>query len=442
MKEIYNSFTYKAFLLMLGESFLNSLGWYFTIIGPCLVYGLTIVIANYFSLNHLHTTIITFSILQALVFFISLKYNIGDYLSTEWEKLQNATTLLEKEKEEMTMEYESRLCSLKSKEERLHMLLNTKSPFKEVASMHADVESLVFTDSANWLKYKPHPALTSAEEVKRMKKLYNQILKKSKEIEYKYEFILSTFPEIEEYVNNDQELLWIAEHFSYSEIDNLRDRRKDYLSEEEYRRLSEDQRSQLALDRYVQNRSKSKWQIGRDYEMCCAFHLIGKGYLVEMHGIKYQREDLGRDLIAIKQIGGLFGNEILIIQCKNWSPEHEIHENIIMQLFGTTIEYQLSHESLKSKITPVLMIPPYSRISKMALSFANKLNIKIERVPFSEFPRIKCNVNNGQKIYHLPFDQQYDRTEIKLKDEFFAHTVAEATSHGFRRAQKHNFRPF
>ena len=50
------------------------------------------------------------------------------------------------------------------------------------------------------------------------------------------------------------------------------------------------------------------------------------------------------------------------------------------------------------------------------------------------FPRIKCNVNNNEKIYHLPFDQQYDRTKIENHNEFYAYTVKESVDAGFRRA--------
>jgi hypothetical protein len=50
---------------------------------------------------------------------------------------------------------------------------------------------------------------------------------------------------------------------------------------------------------------------------------------------------------------------------------------------------------------------------------------------------IKCNINNGNKIYHLPFDQQYWRTVIDKPGEFYAITVKEATKAGFRRAFKH-----
>ena len=60
------------------------------------------------------------------------------------------------------------------------------------------------------------------------------------------------------------------------------------------------------------------------------------------------------------------------------------------------------------------------------------------------YPMIKCNINQAtkEKIYHLPFDQQYDRTKIvPTLGEFYAQSVAEAESKGFRRAWRHT-RPF
>ena len=49
---------------------------------------------------------------------------------------------------------------------------------------------------------------------------------------------------------------------------------------------------------------------------------------------------------------------------------------------------------------------------------------------------IKCNISKtGEKIYHLPFDQQYDRVEISPnKGECYVYTVKEAEDRGFRRA--------
>ena len=247
---------------------------------------------------------------------------------------------------------------------------------------------------------------------------------------------MNAFPEILEYVQSDDELLSIGEHYSYSDLETLRDYRRDYLSNEEYLRLSEDEKSQLALDRYMASQ-KSKWEIGRDYEMSCAMQMRQRGYTVELHGIKYRREDLGRDLIATRRIGGLLGNEVMIIQCKNWSKDRIIHENVMFQLFGTSVEFEICNNNINQEIIPVLMIPPHCSISPMALKVAKKLKILIERIPFKEFPRIKCNINHGERIYHLPFDQLYDRAEIKLPGEFYAWNVAEATHKGFRRAKRH-----
>lgn len=71
-----------------------------------------------------------------------------------------------------------------------------------------------------------------------------------------------------------------------------------------------------------------------------------------------------------------------------------------------------------------------------------KFDVKvIANRDFEEFPRIKCNINRDEfgsetKIYHLPMDQQYDRTKITKEGEFFAFTVEEAVKKGFRRAYK------
>jgi ATP synthase F1 gamma subunit len=77
-------------------------------------------------------------------------------------------------------------------------------------------------------------------------------------------------------------------------------------------------------------------------------------------------------------------------------------------------------------------------IGKKAKEFANKLGVMYKEWLMGEYPMIKCNINNSEKIYHLPFDQQYWRTIIEPeKGEFYAMTVKEATQAGFRRAFKH-----
>lgn len=77
---------------------------------------------------------------------------------------------------------------------------------------------------------------------------------------------------------------------------------RDYLSKEEYNSLSTVERNQLALDRYKASHKKSKWQIGRDYELYIGYRYSQSGYSVDYFGSYMGLEDLGRDLICKKVI--------------------------------------------------------------------------------------------------------------------------------------------
>jgi hypothetical protein len=80
-----------------------------------------------------------------------------------------------------------------------------------------------------------------------------------------------------------------------------------------------------------------------------------------------------------------------------------------------------------------------TKLSDTAKSFAESLGIEgHEEVPLEIYPLIKCNINRRtkEKIYHLPFDQQYDNIVIDPPEEFIALTVDEAEKAGFRRAFK------
>lgn len=396
-------------------------------------------------------TLICFGTIQILFFLYTLKDKFEEQNKKIAEDLSKAKIkfeeekreslhLLEKERTNFYNECFDKNAKLIEREKQIRSLLNSKSPFKDCTIITTDMELSIFNESIRYLKYKTRPAIKAEQIVRDLKKEYKTLCLKYKELEYKVDYIINTFPKISEYFDSDEDLISMGESFSYEELEDNRDRRKDYLSEEEYRSLNDSEKSQLALDRYIHSRSKTKWQIGRDYEMCCAFQLQNKGYMVELHGIKYLKNDLGRDLIASRNIGGLFGSQVYIIQCKYWSKERMIRENVIMQIFGSAYEYQLDEgSSWDREVIPVLMIPPHSIVSDKAKLFASKLNVKIWILAYEDFPRIKCNINNGNKIYHLPFDQMYDRTEIKNEGELYAYTVKEAESKGFRRAHKHIF---
>ncbi len=315
------------------------------------------------------------------------------------------------------------------KEERLHKLLEAKSPLKYLASAYADAVALVFTNSANYLNRKSHPAHSAAEVVKSMRNQARQHAADAKMYQYQYELLLHSMPSVEDSLEGDGTMEIVKDYFEQNTDDNEDyDRVQNYVSKEEYNKLSVDARNQLALDRYMR-RHKNNWQIGRDYEMYICHWLKGKGYKVEHTGIK-GFEDLGRDIIAHKD-----GIDY-IIQCKYWSKNKVIREKYIMQLYGTTIAYKVEKGNL---FLPHGIFITNIDLSDTAKKFAAFLDISVIKQPMGDYPVIKCNVNQGNKIYHLPFDQQYDRTQIRKPGEFYANTVKDAVTAGFRRAYRHHF---
>jgi hypothetical protein len=81
----------------------------------------------------------------------------------------------------------------------------------------------------------------------------------------------------------------------------------------------------------------------------------------------------------------------------------------------------------------------------MAYKVAKALEIEVRKIELKKnYPIIKCNINPStkEKIYHLPFDQQYDKTIIiKNSGEFYAKDIKEAVSKGFRRAFRYKGQP-
>lgn len=315
----------------------------------------------------------------------------------------------------------------------LQTLLSTSIPFSKVSRMYADAHSVLFDDTIDWLIHKPHPAHSAAETLKEFRATVNDSLAQYNEMLYKYQFLLSIFPELKEYVEDDEALINLSEASSYQEIRDNYDRVHDYISDEEYRTMTTTQRNQLALDRY-KNRTKSAWTIGAEYEMYIDYKLRTSGFETIPFGIEHGLKDLGRDIIAYRLDSHNNIKTTYIIQCKYWSHEKLIHENVVCQIFGSAMEYKIKHP--QEYVIPAI----YSNIplSEMANAFAQKLNVEYRQVIKGEYPLIKCNINNGAHIYHLPFDQQYWHTQIKESGEFYAFTVAEAEKAGFRRAMRHN----
>ena len=350
----------------------------------------------------------------------------AENLQQEKEKLNDSlkvarNAFLKKEKE--TEDY------IANRQIELDVFLSgQKEIMPYIAGMIADYMTLEYDVAAETLLNKTRSAPKEAQRIQDLKIKHRQELAELKVYEYNLKYLIKLYPELDDVLDAEySDVISI----DYTEHDPVR----DWLSPEEWHSLQETKKNQIALDRYVARRKKSNWQIGRDYELYVGQHYERLGYSVEYYGMDKKIEDLGRDLIAKKD------NKTLVIQCKCWSKHKQIHENTITQLFGTLTAYRVEQEeSLFNVIEGVLVTT--IELSETAKKFAKLLNITvIENMPMQEFPRIKCNIGkNGEKIYHLPMDQQYDNVKIDKPGECYAYTVDEAEQLGFRRAFRYTGR--
>jgi hypothetical protein len=296
---------------------------------------------------------------------------------------------------------------------------------------------------AEFLQNKLRPAVSSAGRVKELAAEKRDFQKKfiiTRNLIKYYEVL---FPWLSDFVGENIDELLIQAFQQKQAEEQEDDPVRIYLTQGEYEKLSTTERNQRALDRYWAKK-KTSWQIGRDYERYIGYLYEQKGFSVYYQGIEKGLEDLGRDLICKK------GQQVEIVQCKYWREDRTIHEKHINQLFGTTVEYFINNIHRESKLELDLFQTLLKRkdiiatiITSAALSdtakyFASILGIRvIDHFPFKKYPSIKCNVSyrDGSKIYHLPIDQQYDRTTInEERNECYLETVEEAEKLGFRRA--------
>lgn len=278
-----------------------------------------------------------------------------------------------------------------------------------------------------YMETKSHPAKRSAQiirdESRRRREAEQQARFYQSIIEY-YEDIAPFLIELKNDLVDNHD----SESFREFNASERADPVTKFLTKQEYRTLSISERNQLALERYVK-RPKSKREIGSMFERYIGFRHECKGYDVEYVGIIKGFEDLGRDLICTK------GNYVKIVQCKYWSQYRNIYEKYIFQFFGTVFIFKKQNPQMKVRGVFVTS----TKVSETARQFANELDIELLEgvVMDKNYPMIKCNISrsNGQKIYHLPFDQQYDKTKIDVRrGELYAKNVTEAEEAGFRRA--------
>lgn len=198
--------------------------------------------------------------------------------------------------------------------------------------------------------------------------------------------------------------------------------------------ITEDKNNQKELDRYV-SANHSKEDIGLFYERYIGYIFESKGWHVIYHGAKKGKEDEGIDLICIKN------DRVRLVQCKYWSQNKTLFENSIFQLYGTW-QFRVKRKDFAPKRLDAYLITS-TVLSEFAKNSAETLDINIKQnfKLNKNYPKIKCTTTkDGEKIYHLPTDQQYDNIGInKDSRRFYVRTVADAVAKGHRRAYRHAF---
>lgn len=360
-----------------------------------------------------------------------------DELKPKLDNLKNYERELESKESELRnrqQEWEKRkLSDLQA----LNTLAKEKSQgFPWLAQAYADYFHLRHLKEAQHLEHKSHPAPVSAEKVRKVSRERRVIEQKLRIAQGIIKYYQELFPFLEEFLGEPEEeiLKYILSRNVEEPIREVGEIGIDpvriylsSLSEEEYQKLSLAERNQLALDRYW-SKPKSNWQLGRDYERYIGYLYEADGYSVYYQGILEGYADLGRDLICKK------GKKTVVVQCKRWSQHKTIHEKHVNQLYGTVVKYIMDHTN--EEVNAILYTT--TTLSDRAKEFARYLRVGIsEGFPLQRYPAIKCNVSRrtGEKIYHLPFDQQYDRTLVEEeRNECYVEMVEEAEALGFRRA--------
>ena len=146
-----------------------------------------------------------------------LKYlanNKEDYKQQLDREFQIAIRKKEDELNREKKEVEMQIKDMELKEQTVRALLINSQPFKKSATMTADLSSQIFEKEHDRLLYKSHPALKAANAVSELKHLYKSVLQENKEKQYKWEYLISVFPELQKYIDDDAALLSLSNYNS------------------------------------------------------------------------------------------------------------------------------------------------------------------------------------------------------------------------------------
>lgn len=347
------------------------------------------------------------------------------------------------EKERKLIEQERRLKDDNTKMlDKFYIYLDALNNFEKgfldgrkwLANFFAEANTKYLETLEDDFRKKKNPAIKAAEQIKEERK-------KRKEAEFKLKLLEAEIATIHEYFPftlefRDEILNDNFDEYDYKENTDI-DPVSYYLTKEEYNTLTPTERNQRALTNYI-NRNHNKWGIGQFYERYIGYVYEKTGFMVEYRGIVLGKKDEGIDLVCRN------GNKFVLLQLKCWSKEKRIHEKHIFQMYATSLIWKLDNIPAsappdKYEVSVGLMTTTF--LSERAKQVAQILNIQYrEDIALNKnFPLVKLNTSkNGELIYHLPMDQQYDKIKKEIGNGYDrVASVYEAEKRGYRRAFRH-----
>ena len=115
---------------------------------------------------------------------------------------------------------------------------------------------------------------------------------------------------------------------------------------------------------------KSQYQINKEkgdkYEKTVCLYFKNLNYQVTEHGLINGFNDGGIDLIAKKE------NEILLIQCKNWSQPKSIKEKHIKEFYGSCHFYMENNNLNKNIMSCIYVVPDNKLLNHRAILIFKK----------------------------------------------------------------------
>ena len=172
----------------------------------------------------------------------------------------------------------------------------------------------------------------------------------------------------------------------------------------------------------INSGNRDKWKYGRDYERYVGYLLEEKGWKVIYNGAVKGNFDGGIDLICYK------GNKCCLIQCKRW--KNNVGAEYIERFYDAVERFKINYSGCYDVKGVFYTTSDYT---DDAYDVALEYDIECHSEKFDsilEYPSVKCLIRDGEKIYYLPFDKEFDEISAENGCEY-KFKVADAERAGY-----------